>query len=458
VEEPSEDGEVEAAEPVAAEAPELPQAPPEELKGVLATIEQILHEREAQGKPRLRATNLKDLLMARINRFSERSYGFSRFKDLLAVAEKAGVLEINRTGPVHWVTLPHRREEPAPATIEAAIAGPEPAAPVAPVATAPEPEPERDVDLVRFIVDLRDRSRWLTYTYVLTNLISHLAQTEQPGSPEGEARNALNRLVQAGVLKVDREPREIEVGGARHRVRMCHLEESNPLVQSVLASQTRPEAPAAVEPAVEPAAPALTPAAEQPQPVEPTPEPAPAATPATPEPEAAQPAASIAPVAPVSPVALVAESYGLPPLPDSLLMPTGTIAVIATEPVAPPSPPAPVEPVAEAAPAPVAPTAPSGIEAPAEAPAEQGSRPPTLADAFTALREVVRQATGPGKPMAGAASVKTRLGRNLGAFDERTFGFSKFKDFLLAAQREGYVQVESVGPATRVALPREGQG
>ena len=100
----------------------------------------------------------------------------------------------------------------------------------------------------------------------------------------------------------------------------------------------------------------------------------------------------------------------------------------------------------------------AGPPQPAEVPAEQGPRTPNLADAFTALREVVRQATGPGKPMAGAASVKTRLGRSLGAFDERTFGFSKFKDFLLAAQREGYVQVESVGPATRVALPREGQG
>ncbi len=90
------------------------------------------------------------------------------------------------------------------------------------------------------------------------------------------------------------------------------------------------------------------------------------------------------------------------------------------------------------------------------APAAVGPRTASLPEAFAALREVVRQATGPGKAMAGAASVKTRLGRALGAFDERTYGFGKFKDFLLAAQREGYVRVESVGPATRVALPAQG--
>ena len=65
---------------------------------------------------------------------------------------------------------------------------------------------------------------------------------------------------------------------------------------------------------------------------------------------------------------------------------------------------------------------------------------------------MIEGATGPDKPFAGAASVKTRLARSLGTFDERTFGFGKFKDFLLAAQREGYVRVESIGPATRVYL------
>ena len=62
-------------------------------------------------------------------------------------------------------------------------------------------------------------------------------------------------------------------------------------------------------------------------------------------------------------------------------------------------------------------------------------------------------ATGPDKPFAGAASVKTRLARRLGDVRRAELGFGKFKDFLLAAQREGYVRVESSGPATRVSLP-----
>jgi len=460
-EEPSENGEVvPVAVPAEVEAPELPQASPDELKGVLAVVEQILHEREAQGKPRLRATNLKDLLMARIAGFNERRYGFGKFKDLLAVAEKSGVLEVNRTGPVHWVTLPRRREEPAPAEVAPA---PEPQvqAQAQVAAVTPAADAEHDVDLISFIVDLRDRSRWLTYTYVLTNLISHLAQTAPSQSAESEARNALSRLVQAGILRIDREPREIEVAGTRHRVRMCHLEENHPLVQAAQAA-----AAARASEAMAPEAPAgETPEQPSHEPRWAEPEPATAEGPsegAAEAPVAPRPAATVETAPPEPAPRGEAWTSDLPPLPEALLAPSSSAGLVVVEAAAPASPSAPqaTQPAEE----PASPAAPEGwaggSPAPeAEAPAEtagNGARAPTLAEVFGALREVVRQATGPGKAMAGAASVKTRLGRRLGAFDERTYGFGKFKDFLLAAQREGYVLVESAGPATRVALPAQG--
>jgi hypothetical protein len=286
-------------------------------------------------------------------------------------------------------------------------------------------ESEADVDIIRFIADLRGRSRWLTYTYVLTNLISHLSQTLQPQQAESEARNALNRLVQQNVLKIDREPREIEVAGARHRVRMCHLEESNPAVQAVLAGQASQTEPVAGVVELAPTEPARSEAAEAP---------------------------AAAPILPF---------FALPPLPDALLAPSTpaahrvtTPAPAAAEVAAPAKTPAPVEP-AEAPTAPAEEATPTSAGPAAEAPEEPAPRQVALAEAFGALREVVREATGPEKPLAGAASVKTRLSRRLGSFDERAFGFSKFKDFLLAAQRDGFVRVESQGPATRVALPAE---
>ena len=63
------------------------------------------------------------------------------------------------------------------------------------------------------------------------------------------------------------------------------------------------------------------------------------------------------------------------------------------------------------------------------------------------------EATNPARPMAGAASIKNRLGRRLSGFSERDYGFSKFKDFLRAAEGAGYVKMESAGAATRVGMP-----
>jgi hypothetical protein len=79
----------------------------------------------------------------------------------------------------------------------------------------------------------------------------------------------------------------------------------------------------------------------------------------------------------------------------------------------------------------------------------------SLSDSYQILREVVREATGPTRPSTGPAAVKNRLVRRLGTFDEHAFGFSKFKDYLLSAERAGAVRVELVGTSARVSLPAE---
>src|SRR5579884_439178 len=157
----------------AAHLERVAEAPPAEETldtGPLFTmIATILREREQAGKPRLRATNLKDQLLARISGFNEHKYGFARFKDLLTAAEKAGVLTVSRTGPVQWVTgTTSAPASPAPAAEAATTTPVEPGASV-PVTTEelPPSADNVDVEVVRFILGLRERSRWLTYTYVL---------------------------------------------------------------------------------------------------------------------------------------------------------------------------------------------------------------------------------------------------------------------------------------------------
>jgi hypothetical protein len=404
-------------------------------------ITTILREREQTGKPRLRATNLKDQLLARIPGFNERKYGFPRFKDLLSGAEKAGVLTVSRTGPVQWVAsaTPAAPAREAPAEVAAVTPPPSPAA--APPEPVPTPDATAegdgvDEEVVRFILDLRDRSRWLTYTYLLTNLLNHLGKGATDAAADAAARTTLNRLVQSGVLIVDREPREIDVNGTHHRVRLCHIVDEHPLVQRVREQMTAEKAAAMEQPEL------ATPA-EEAAPAEPA-----EATTATETPVAA----AEAPVgeAPEGPAEQVGpeerrpeEDTAAPPADVAPAEGVGEAEAPATGAEAPAAP----APSAEAAPEP---------EAAAGASAENGvvpSAPLTLSESYEVLREVVREATGPSRPSTGPAAIKNRLVRRLGSFDEHSFGFSKFKDYLLSAERAGAVKVEVAGNTTRVSLP-----
>ncbi|HLZ09411.1 MAG TPA: NYN domain-containing protein, partial [Chloroflexota bacterium] len=237
------DGTDVSAASVIAEAPADAPSTDEALDSapLFETIGTIVREREQNGKPRLRATNLKDQLLARISGFDERKYGFSRFKDLLTAAEKAGVIVVSRTGPVQWVTsanaptpvsaTPVGSNAPADAPVDS---GEAPVTPPGDATASRDPgDTDVDLDVIRFILDLRDRSRWLTYTYLLTNLLNHLGKGASDAAADAAARTTLNKLVQIGVLVVDREPREIEVGGTRHRVRLCHIVDDHPLIVSL---------------------------------------------------------------------------------------------------------------------------------------------------------------------------------------------------------------------------------
>jgi hypothetical protein len=466
------------------EPPAVEAASPEEALDsgpLFDIIGTIVREREQAGKPRLRATNLKDQLLARISGFDERKYGFGRFKDLLTAAEKAGFIVVSRTGPVQWVASASGSPAiPAPVATTAITIVPEPVEPAVESTESSAPpaveaadssdtaDEDPDLEVIRFILDLRDRSRWLTYTYLLTNMLNHFGKGGSDAAADAAARATLNRLVQSGVLVVDREPREIEVGGTRHRVRLCHLVDDHPLIVSLrgsAATETAPAEPGPEETTLGEPNPIaqLAPVAEPPAPIES--EPAVIETPTEASPRATieaspEPAVEVAAAGPETTPEFT-QPAAIPEAP----------AIVAAAPVELVQP-GPVADSIEASQEPVSSTViadstadavygeepePASNEAEPAVPVE-ASAPKvvlSLTESYQILRQVVRDATGPNRPSTGPAAVKNRLVRRLGSFDEHAFGFGKFKDYLLSAERAGAVKVELVGTTARVSLPSE---
>jgi uncharacterized LabA/DUF88 family protein len=79
---------------------------------------------------------------------------------------------------------------------------------------------------------------------------------------------------------------------------------------------------------------------------------------------------------------------------------------------------------------------------------------PPLDEAFKALAEVVKYVREKHRPNV-FAQVKLLLASRLGSFDEQTYGFSKFKDFMKEAEKRGLVKTQTVGLTDRVYLPDE---
>jgi uncharacterized LabA/DUF88 family protein len=86
-------------------------------------------------------------------------------------------------------------------------------------------------------------------------------------------------------------------------------------------------------------------------------------------------------------------------------------------------------------------------------PAVRPTAPP-VDEAFKALAEVVKYVREKHRPNV-FAQVKLLLASRLGSFDEQTYGFSKFKDFMKEAERRGLVKTQTVGLTDRVYLPDE---
>jgi hypothetical protein len=90
------------------------------------------------------------------------------------------------------------------------------------------------------------------------------------------------------------------------------------------------------------------------------------------------------------------------------------------------------------------------------APVPAGVRPsaPPADEAFKALAEVVKYVREKHRPNV-FAQVKLLLASRLGSFDEQSYGFSKFKDFMKEAEKRGLVKTQTVGLTDRVYLPDE---
>jgi uncharacterized LabA/DUF88 family protein len=466
-----------------------------DLNAVFDAIISVIQSRMTEGRNRVRATAIRDAIIKQFPGFDENIYGFNRFKDLLEAMQKDGLINVIRIGPVQWASIA-KRPETAP------IAS---AAPVEPAVAPATLSPERLEDLVRFLVELRSRSRWLTNTHVLANLTTHLAQDMPAAAAEVAARDALNALVSQGILQVDTEPQEVDVHGKTHRLRMCRVVDSHPMVARVLASI---QAESAVETPATPEEPAGPTDAQEPAQVEGEETPAsPAAeAPAPSESEPmgmlARPAEVVALVADTNPV-YAQQELEAPEEPRVVAVTETIIAepgepiidIVEVDTVIEPSGDEAVETIVEEffaiveeqprpsrtrrrgsrggsrrtpsedeqeieAPAPTAPAA--ETEAVAEEPATSAEAPvasetpgPALDQegAYQATVRLVQENINAERPRLRAPGLKQRLMRSLGHFDEHDYGFSRFSDFLQAAAQAGLLVVEKEGSAVWVSLP-----
>lgn len=505
----------EAEKEAEAVAPEMPA-----LSEVFSALVDILHGLADSGRVKVRATNLKDQLLLRMPGFSERKYGFSKFKDLLLAAERSALVTVSAAGPVHWVSLP-AVEQPAPEPVQETIA-----TRVAPASVEQAPainEAElaeqargRRLAVVRFIDELRQRSRWLTYTYVLTNVIGFIGRIVSPGEAEAEAeaRSILSQLVAEDALRIDKVPQEVDVGGIKHRVRMCHFVEDHPFVREAravsldelpaeLRGELQAAAAAEVQPEAEPArVEAMTPEQGPTSAGEPSLELATAdvareeafggngkgpAEAAEPRPEAeeselpageelwterprsrtrrgrrrgksaaaaraeqseAEGAASVTEAAAAERQETSLELLPQVEMPAEVEAPRSPAAELAVA-QAEAETPAATEPEPEVAPAAEQPA----IAGPALVPTPLPK--PTREEVFAAVRRIVSEQTSLGKARLTGSSLKLRLGRVFPGFDERELGYTKFKDFLRAAEATGAVQVSYEGQVSWVRLPSE---
>ncbi|MHB9090760.1 MAG: NYN domain-containing protein [Chloroflexota bacterium] len=517
--------------------PTRPMAPLEEhvpeaegelpdLPSVFASLVEILQQMAATGRTRVRATTLQDQLLVRVPGFSERRYGFSKFKDLLVAAERGGLVSVSAAGPVHWVSLPNLEEQTeAPAAAEteqraheAAEVASAPTAPTMDDAELAEKARDRRLAVVRFIDVLRRRSRWLTYTYVLTNVIGFIGRLVPASEAESEARTILNYLVSEGVLRIDKAPQEVDVGGIKHRVRMCHFVADQDLVREAvdldisqfpedlaadLTLPTEEEQPVETAQAVvgpEGAEQRLTPAGEpslglgdvtvSTETVEaggngrvPAPElpevweaeipisDVPVAEPRVAE-ETAEEAGDERPsrsrrgrrrgrsavarhASELAAEQEAGESEQSVAASAEESTPVVTGAVPRAEEPAAPTPKSTPEQAPESVTVPmIVPTVPTETALPAVVEPAALPERPAIEAVFVEARRILETLAGQGKARVTGSSLKLRLGKVFEGFDERKYGYGKFKDFLQAAAKKGYATLEMEGQVSWVRAPQ----
>ena len=79
---------------------------------------------------------------------------------------------------------------------------------------------------------------------------------------------------------------------------------------------------------------------------------------------------------------------------------------------------------------------------------------PSVEEALKVLVDVVKYVREKGRPNV-FAQIKLLLTSRLGNFDEQSYGFAKFKDFMKEAERRGLVKTTTVGLIDRAYLPWE---
>ena len=158
--------------------------------------------------------------------------GFERFKDFMQEAERRGQIRIVTRGLQDWAYLPEQYERMTEAEAEAEEEETEDAERDVPPAVAVGAlDEDEQRTLLRYLVDLEDRSEYLIPPYVVSHLVR---ENVLPSLSQSQLRSLIRDAIDEGLLVPSTHTVPHKSTGKPHELRTIRVNREHPLVSVAL--------------------------------------------------------------------------------------------------------------------------------------------------------------------------------------------------------------------------------
>ncbi|HZS94690.1 MAG TPA: NYN domain-containing protein [Chloroflexota bacterium] len=156
-----------------------------------------------------------------------RALGFERFKDFMQEAERRGVVRVLTRGLQDWAYLPQQYEQLTETEVEAAEEPNENEGEVPDTVAVAALDEEDQRNLVRYLVDLEQRSEYLIPPYIVSHL---LRDNVLPSLSQSQLRGLVRDAVNEDMLVPSTHTVPHKTTGKPHELRTVRVNPEHPLV------------------------------------------------------------------------------------------------------------------------------------------------------------------------------------------------------------------------------------